>query len=104
MKMNLNEYQEKAMSFRLPSADYVYAIVNLSAEVGELQSIFSKAWRDKAIIDVLAFQKELGDVLWHVAAIAKDYGWSLEDVAATNLSKLTDRLQRGAIQGSGNNR
>lgn len=51
-----------------------------------------------------ALKKELGDVLWYVAAAARELGFDLSDVAHANLDKLHDRAARGVLQGSGDNR
>ena len=103
--MNLNEYQNMAMSFRLPSATPEYALFNLGAETGEVLSLFAKGIRDGRKFDFdMNIKKELGDVLWHVAAIAIDNGFSLEDVAMSNIGKLTQRKAAGVIQGSGDDR
>lgn len=77
-------------------------------EAGELQGKVKKILRDddgvitdekrQAILD------ELGDVLWYAARIADELGTGLEDVAAANVAKLADRLERGVIGGSGDNR
>lgn len=104
--MHFNEYQDSAMKFRKPTADNVYAVLGLMEEAGEVLGKFSKARRDgfnaeKFKEDVV---KELGDVLWMVAAIADDVGVHLDDVAYTNISKLTDRKNRQVIGGSGDNR
>lgn len=104
--MNLNEYQMLAMRFRLPSADEDYAIMNLAGEVGEVLSLRAKAIRDGAVYSEFQtnLMKELGDVLWHVAAIADDHHLSLKDIAASNLLKLESRKARNVIQGNGDNR
>ncbi len=34
--MKMNDYQAEAMSFRLPTADNYYALLNIAGEVGEL--------------------------------------------------------------------
>ena len=102
--MTLNEYQAQAMSFRLPDADDIYALINLSAEVGELHGHIAKAMRDGGVINSQTVLKELGDILWHVAAIAEDCNFTLAEVAEGNLSKLTGRLHRGTLQGSGDER
>lgn len=57
---------------------------------------------DPEWLDTVAL--ELGDVLWYVAAMARDIGWSLEDIADRNLSKLASRAQRGVLGGSGDDR
>lgn len=54
--------------------------------------------------DLQELKKELGDVLWYMAAICSDFGLSLDDVATTNYNKLKDRMNRNVIQGSGDNR
>lgn len=103
--MNFNEYQDKAMSFRLFNADELYAVLNLTGEVGELNSLLAKSIRDgepEGFHDLI--KKELGDILWHVAAIADDVGVPLDQIAELNIEKLTSRKQRGVITGSGDNR
>ena len=103
--MKLNDYQAEAMSFRLHSATSDYALFNLSGEVGELHSLIAKAIRDGAKFDFeLQVKKELGDVLWCLAAVAADYGYTLEDVAQSNINKLSKRKDVGTLQGSGNDR
>lgn len=92
--MQLNEYQGKAETFHtFKSPDYpLYA---LAEEVGEFLGKVAKAHRGDyqgSLLELdLAMKKELGDVLWNVAAIASVRGWTLESVAELNLDKLTDR-------------
>jgi len=102
--MNFHEYEEEAMSFRLPTANASYAMLGLSGEVGELHSCIAKAMRDGTELDRSAIRKELGDILWFVAAIADDYGLSLKGIAIANIQKLADRKARNVIKGSGDNR
>lgn len=105
--MNMNEYQEQAMTTRLPSAGPEYAWFGLAGEVGELYSIMAKLYRDGTDDETVVLEKmkkELGDVLWFVAAIAKDYGFNLDDVAQLNLDKLKKRKEENKIKGSGDNR
>lgn len=104
--MNFTEYQQKAMAFRLPSANSEYAIINLAGEVGEVLSLEAKLIRDGGSIDEYRakLKKELGDVLWHVAAIAKDNGMDLNDIAVGNIDKLANRQKNNTIQGNGDDR
>lgn len=103
-KMNLNQYQREAMSFRLPSANHDYALLGLVGEVGELHSAVAKALRDGKTLDMTNVGKELGDILWFVAALADDYGFDLEYIAKKNIEKLSARKCKGTIQGSGDDR
>ena len=48
--------------------------------------------------------KELGDVLWYLTALALELDVNLEDVAKSNVKKLTDRKTRGVLKGDGDNR
>lgn len=103
--MKLNEYQQLALTTRLPTADEEYCVLNLAAEAGEVAGKYAKARRDGRQLDFdQQVKKELGDVLWHVAAIAIDKGFTLEDVAMSNIAKLSQRKANGNIQGSGDDR
>ena len=107
--MEMNYYQEEAMTTRLPTAGLEYAWFGLAGEVGELYSLMAKLYRDgkgertdeEIVEDV---KKELGDILWFIAAISKDYKFTLEEVAQKNVDKLAKRKEKGTITGSGDNR
>lgn len=105
--MNFNEYQNTALTFRLKSAGPLYAVINYGAEAGELQGLIAKGMRD-GVTDQEAYRqlilKELGDGLWHIAAIANDNGFSLDEVARVNIAKLTSRKARNTLSGAGDNR
>jgi len=101
--MELNQYQYEAMKTRLSTADDLYALFNLSGEVGELHSLVAKKIRDNKL-DMDLVKKELGDILWCLAAVVGDFGFTLEDVAEVNLAKLQKRKSRGTLTGSGDNR
>lgn len=106
----LNEYQEAAKKMAVYPGEHAinYPILGLVGEAGELANKYKKVIRDSnGIINLEtqdAMQKELGDVLWYVAAIASDLGTSLERIAQMNLGKLKSRQDRGRIHGSGDNR
>ncbi len=102
--MTFDEYFFPAMRLRLPSASAEYARLGLAGETGELLGYLAKSIRDKFEVDVDHVKKELGDILWFVSAIADDHGLTLEQVAETNLAKLTSRKERGVLRGSGDNR
>lgn len=121
--MNLNEYQDKAERFAI-NTDLNHMIFGLVEEAGEAAGLLKRYHRgDEKYQDVLgldgygnvngsylnpilrtSLEKELGDVLWYVAVAAKSLGLSLEEVATTNIDKLTDRALRNVIKGEGDNR
>lgn len=101
----LNDYQAQAMGVRLESADDLYAKFGIVGELGELFSLLAKARRDGTKFDHdLMVKKELGDVLWFVAAIAADHGYTLQEIAQSNIHKLYARRDKGTLQGSGDYR
>lgn len=85
----------------------VYCALGLG-EAGELQGKVKKIMRDDDMIlteekrDAIA--EELGDVLWYVANMASELGYTLEVIAYMNIIKLASRKERGVLQGSGDNR
>ena len=105
--MKFNEFQDLAMSTRLESANLLYVLMGLVGEVGEVYSLLAKGIRD-GVEDEEAFRdkvkKELGDVLWFVAAICEDMDYTMDECAEAVVKKLKDRKERGVLGGSGDNR
>ena len=106
--MTLNEYQEAAYATAIypDSANIIYPALKLAGEAGEVAEKVGKFLRGDYGYETLKkeVRKELGDVLWYVAALAEDLGISLEIIAHENLEKLQDRKERGVLKGSGDNR
>ncbi len=109
--MNLSEYQKLALRTAAPKDkknELFHLLLGLCGESGEIAEKAKKIIRDKdsdfSQWDREDIVKELGDVLWHVAVIADYFDIPLEEVGEKNIAKLADRLKRGAIGGSGDNR
>ena len=106
----------------MPSCEnFSYMFLNIVGEVGEFASKVAKAIRkghysimDSNIangnnIDDLKepevaleeLKKEAGDILWQLSGLCSIMGWSLEEVAQTNLDKLAARKAAGTIDGNG---
>ena len=110
--LSLNDYQRRAHATAIYTRDrtykgLVYCSLKLCGEAGELAEQLGKAMRDDGRITLdrhQKMQKELGDVLWYVAAVATELGVTLDDIGHQNLAKLRDRMERGVIRGSGDNR
>lgn len=104
---NIDVYAEKIeKDFRLPSYGSEAAVMGLLSEAGEVAGVFQKLLRGDYGPDQAGalLAKELGDIMWHVAAIANDNGWKLSDILQTNVDKLESRKLRNQIMGSGDNR
>ena len=104
--LTMNAYQQQAAKtaiYPLDKADQ-YLIAGLAGEVGELASIFAKHWRGDGDLNHDHAAAELGDILWFVAILAGELGYSLSEVAENNLDKLADRANRGKLKGNGDNR
>ena len=103
--MRFNEYQEEASKTAIYPEQYkiVYPALGLAGEAGEVAEKVKKHIRD-GVLNVDDLKKELGDVLWYLAAIASDLGLNLDEVAEANLQKLRSRQARGVISGNGDNR
>ena len=110
--MNLNEYQKKARETAIyPSigtGDLTYCTLGLTGEAGEVAEKVKKILRDQRGIlnknNTQALKLELGDVLWYISNIASELKITLNDVALTNIDKLTSRSERNKLKGSGDDR
>lgn len=109
--MELSDYQKKAqMTALYPDAgsNLYYPALGLGGEVGEVLNKVKKVMRDHdgKITDEFreVLKSELGDVLWYVAALARELNLDLDDIAQANLEKLSSRKERGVLQGSGDDR
>lgn len=95
--MELREYQQAALKTVQPHADgadpLVVPLLGLAGEAGSVATAYKKFLRDGAAHQgaKAKVREELGDVLWYVAVIAERFGLDLDDIAAANLSKITDR-------------
>ena len=77
-------------------------------EAGEIQNKVKKVIRDtggKLTVDMTAeISKELGDILWYVAAMCREIKVPMYVIAEDNIRKLNKRKEEGKLRGSGDNR
>ncbi len=112
MSLTFEEYQrESRKTAQYPSPGglgFVYPALGLAGEAGEVAEKVKKIIRDKAgrLDDTTraALSKELGDVLWYAAQLATELQLDLGKIAEENLRKVFSRLERGKIQGEGDDR
>jgi NTP pyrophosphatase (non-canonical NTP hydrolase) len=103
--MDLDTYQRQARRTAIYPRQEIplYPALGLMGEAGEVAEKVKKWFRD-GTIDKVAVARELGDVLWYVANLADDLGFTMSDIADLNLRKLEDRARRDVLRGSGDDR
>jgi NTP pyrophosphatase (non-canonical NTP hydrolase) len=108
IQYTFDSYQEEASKTAIYKNKLIYPVLGLTGEAGEVANKVKKILRDKDgkldIDDKDSICKELGDVLWYLAACATDLGLDMNDIAVKNLEKLNSRAERNTISGDGDNR
>jgi NTP pyrophosphatase (non-canonical NTP hydrolase) len=110
--MTFDDYQKQALTTALSTGDefkdMLHWVLGINGEAGEVAEKVKKIIRDKngeiSQADKEELAKELGDVLWYLAVMAKELGVSLDTIAQQNIDKLQSRKARGVLGGSGDNR
>lgn len=113
--MDLDKYQKRAAKYDLfettmdlKSPGFLEKILGLAGEAGEAADKVKKILRDKGGYaseeDRVELVKELGDVLWYVANVARYLDVDLSDIAKGNIDKLESRRKRNKLHGEGDNR
>lgn len=115
MSYTFNDYQVDALG----TATYpglhnnlIYPALGLAGEAGEAADKIKKLWRNQGLMGYegttpewrCELAKELGDVLWYIAALAEELQIDMETIAQMNIIKLRDRKERSVIKSEGDNR
>jgi len=125
----LDKYQDIAIKSAIyPGKGTPFGLMYVAlglAEAGEVQNKVKKGFRDDNWIEFYGavsergrevvfnpitperraqIEKELRGLLWYVAAVSKELGLSLHDIALGNLEELCGRTDRGTLSGDGDDR
>lgn len=118
---SFDEYQSlthKTAAFD-PDVALPYLTLGLIGEAGEVSEKIKKLFRkyglkpfdiasglsdEEIAVFRAALKLELGDVLWYLAQLSSLFGFTLSDIATSNLVKLFDRKARDVVLGEGDNR
>lgn len=99
--MNFKLYQEKVLGFMNPRVleskeeMLINGVLGLGGESGECLDLIKKwAFHDRDL-EVDKLKKELGDVLFYVSLTASAVDLTLEEIAQTNVDKLSLRYPDG---------
>ena len=102
--MNMNHYQMEASRTLIDGPDQTYTdheimlvwnALGLAGEAGEVADTIKKAVFHQHGIDRSVIIKELGDVLWYVAALCTKLDVSMSEVMERNIEKLHKRYPAG---------
>ncbi len=99
--IDFNEYQRLAATTANYDPPPQYRLCNwsmgLCGEVGEFSELIKKHVFHSKELDKDKCLKELGDVMWYLAIVAKELGISLQDIASANIAKLAARYPNGFV-------
>ena len=97
--MNVNEYQQEAMTLLNPDIAprdvLLNALMGLCGESGEAIDLMKKHLFQGHELDRDKLIKELGDVAWYLAEAATGLGVDLSEIMQRNLDKLHARYPQG---------
>lgn len=98
-ELNFNEYQKLAMrtakKFDCNKDMQADVGLGLAGEAGEVADIIKKHLAGAKELDKTHLVEELGDVMWYLAEACECFGFSLEEIARTNIDKLKKRHPNG---------
>jgi NTP pyrophosphatase (non-canonical NTP hydrolase) len=105
-KKTFNDYQDfvKTMKVYPERHAIVYPALGIVDEGGEVAGKVKKWLRGDRELDRKELLKEAGDVLWYLASLADDLGFTFQDMVDENVKKLSSRKERGVLKGDGDNR
>lgn len=91
----LEEYQKFCHKGVIPTTAAREPILGfalgLGGEAGEVIDDIKKRMFHGRSIPMEHTKEELGDVMWYIANIANEYGFTLEDIIRSNMDKLNKR-------------
>lgn len=102
--MYVNEYQKDANRTLIDKPNrplteeetmLIWNAVGLTGEAGEVADSLKKSIFHEQGINRDQIKKELGDVMWYIAAICKELEFTLEEVAQSNIDKCWKRYPNG---------
>ena len=102
--MHASDYQNLSARTLIDSRDVSWSpdeamlaglALGLAGEAGEVVELVKKGVFHRHGLDKAGFEKELGDVLWYVAALCTRLGLDMAAVMEKNIEKLRQRYPDG---------
>jgi len=96
--VSLEEYQRDALRTYpyelMVSERRNFAAMKLAEESAEFMALVNKVHHQGGNYDKERLKEELGDVLWALTINLLEYGFSLDELLASNFAKRTDRYPK----------
>ncbi len=102
--MDAYDYQKLAARTLIDRPDFeitdqqvmaVWDAIGLAGEAGEVADLIKKGIFHQHGLDLVKMEKELGDVLWYVAALCTTLGLDMSAIMQANIDKLRVRYPNG---------
>lgn len=97
--MTGNEYQRLAARTADKRLDMIrmtqHALHGISAEVGEVASLYQHAIQEKGEVSAAKLVEELGDLIWFIAELATVNNIPMDYILEHNIDKLVARYPDG---------
>lgn len=96
--MQLSEYQDLAMRTNGAKTQHemlLMGALGLNGEAGEIAEVIKKLYYHGHNLEIEAFAKEIGDVMWYLALLCEALGLDMDIIAEQNIDKLRKRYPDG---------
>lgn len=84
-----SDLREKLTSKR--NIRMLHAVLGIQTEAGELIEAYLNGAPANEDVDVINVKEEVADILWYIAILCDEFGFSLEDAMTSNIAKLRKR-------------
>jgi NTP pyrophosphatase (non-canonical NTP hydrolase) len=94
--MNSQTYIEETRRTRPNKKDrhdlhFMQSVMGIASEAGEIVGLTEKSLCQGHDLDANKLKKELGDLMWYVAMLMDEFGFTFEEVFDANIAKLKTR-------------
>jgi NTP pyrophosphatase (non-canonical NTP hydrolase) len=96
--MKLKDYKEqsertesKTYYFNRITESTLHGVIGIITEAGELLDAIKKGIFYGQVIDKENIKEELGDIMWYIAILLREFDWDMKDILSDNIDKLKKR-------------
>src|SRR4030042_33420 len=102
--MDASQYQKLAARTLIDKPEFelsdrqlmiLWDAIGITGEAGEIAELVKKGIFHRHAVGSIEFRKEIGDILWYVAALCTTLGLDLSEIMRENIEKLKVRYPNG---------